>query len=156
MAQPANVSEALAAVRSKSDNAFALTDAVILVQLEKADGFAVKFNAGFSLYTNDKANRRTTEYSEAYLSVATKYGSSFYLLRADTWRANLDWAKKLGMSKEEMVDLSRTVVRLHTKIKKENQECHKIQYRKIRFSSIDVIRTADGRSSHLFVWHSWA
>ncbi len=134
MAQPTNISQALAAVRAKSGNTFTLTDAVIFAQLKKVNGFDLKFNAGFLLYTNDKANRRTAEYSEVYLSVATKYGSSFYLHRADTLRASMDWAKKLGMSKEEMVDLSRTMIRMRTKIREDNQECHKMQYRKIRFS----------------------
>jgi homocysteine S-methyltransferase len=72
-----------------------LTDGGLETTLIFHRGLELPFFASFPLIDDAGGRAELDAYYEAYLSLARKYGRGF-LLDTPTWRANPDWAAKLG------------------------------------------------------------
>ncbi|MND89432.1 bifunctional homocysteine S-methyltransferase/5,10-methylenetetrahydrofolate reductase protein [compost metagenome] len=72
-----------------------LTDGGLETTLIFHRGLELPFFASFPLIDDANGRAELDAYYEAYLSLARKYGRGF-LLDTPTWRANPDWAAKLG------------------------------------------------------------
>ena len=72
-----------------------LTDGGLETTLIFHRGLELPFFASFPLIDDASGRAELDAYYEAYLSLARKYGRGF-LLDTPTWRANPDWAAKLG------------------------------------------------------------
>ncbi len=72
-----------------------LTDGGLETTLIFHRGLELPFFASFPLIDDASGRAELDAYYEAYLAIARKYGRGF-LLDTPTWRANPDWAAKLG------------------------------------------------------------
>jgi homocysteine S-methyltransferase len=72
-----------------------LTDGGQVTSLIFHDGVDLPHFAAFTLLNSDAGRERLKTYYEAYLAIARRHDVGF-VLSSPTWRANPDWAKKLG------------------------------------------------------------
>ena len=72
-----------------------LTDGGMETTLIFHEGVELPHFAAFVLLDSEDGRQKLKQYYAAYLSVARKHGTGF-LLDSPTWRANPDWADKLG------------------------------------------------------------
>ncbi len=86
-------------IESNSDHI--LTDGGLETTLIFHYGIDLNHFAAFELLKNEDGKQALKSYYNPYLDVAKKYNSTF-LLDTPTWRANQDWADKLGISKNEL------------------------------------------------------
>jgi S-methylmethionine-dependent homocysteine/selenocysteine methylase len=78
-----------------------LTDGGIETSLIYLDGQELPMFAAFDLFKTDAGRRALRNYYARYCALARAKGIGF-LLESPTWRANLDWAAKLGYSPAEL------------------------------------------------------
>ena len=82
-----------------------LTDGGVETTMVFHEGLDLPYFAAFHLLNDAKGQGAYKKYFHTHCSIAEKYKVGF-ILEAVTWRASLDWAKKLGYSKaglEEML-----------------------------------------------------
>lgn len=72
-----------------------LTDGGLETTLIFHRGLELPHFASFAMVDDAKGRAELTSYYEAYLAIARDYGCGF-ILDTPTWRANPDWAEKLG------------------------------------------------------------
>lgn len=80
----------------QSDRMF-LTDGGLETKLVFLDGEDLPYFAAFTLLRTESGRARLKDYFRPYLALAVKSSSGF-VLEGPTWRANPDWAAKLGYS----------------------------------------------------------
>ena len=80
-----------------SGNLF-LTDGGVETTMLFHEGLELPYFAAFHLLNDTKGQEAYTKYFHKYCQIAKKYKVGF-ILEAVTWRASLDWAKKLNYSK---------------------------------------------------------
>ena len=80
-----------------SDRLF-LTDAGMETFLIFHEGVELPYFASFDLMKNDEGIAQVRRYYERFIAMARKRGLGF-VLESPTWRANPDWAAKLGYDK---------------------------------------------------------
>ncbi|MEW9808132.1 homocysteine S-methyltransferase family protein [Mesorhizobium sp. ZMM04-5] len=95
-----------------------LTDGGIETTLIFHDGFDLPCFAAFTLLRDEKGMRALRRYFARHAAVARKNGMGF-VLESVTWRANRDWAEKLGYSAPELEQANRDAIRLLRDIKAE-------------------------------------
>jgi S-methylmethionine-dependent homocysteine/selenocysteine methylase len=78
-----------------------LTDGGIETSLIYLDGQELPMFAAFDLFKTDAGRRAIRTYYARYCTLARAKGIGF-ILESPTWRANLDWAAKLGYSPAEL------------------------------------------------------
>jgi S-methylmethionine-dependent homocysteine/selenocysteine methylase len=78
-----------------------LTDGGIETSLIYLDGQELPMFAAFDLFKTDAGRRAIRTYYARYCALARAKGLGF-ILESPTWRANLDWAAKLGYSPAEL------------------------------------------------------
>lgn len=88
-----------------------LTDGGIETWLTFADGIDLPEFAAFPLLGDDEGTNALRRYYEPYLVLACERGLGF-VLETPTWRANRDWADRLGYSADELDRLNRRAVAL--------------------------------------------
>jgi S-methylmethionine-dependent homocysteine/selenocysteine methylase len=93
-----------------------LTDGGLETTLIFHQGLDLPEFAAFDLLKSDDGAKQLRSYFEPYLAVAREKGVGFVLDTA-TWRANPDWAEKLGYSMEELDEANRTAVELAEEIR---------------------------------------
>jgi S-methylmethionine-dependent homocysteine/selenocysteine methylase len=81
--------------------------------------------AAFDLLKNDAGTETLRAYYEPYLAIARKRGLGF-LLEAPTWRANPDWAARLGYSPAELDAANRRAIGLMEEIRAANADASPI------------------------------
>ncbi len=81
-----------------------LTDGGIETTMIFHEGFELPYFAAFPLLDNTKGQEALQRYFHNHCSIAANYKVGF-ILEAITWRASLDWAKKLGYSKEGLDEM---------------------------------------------------
>lgn len=96
--------------------AFFLTDGGIETTLVFREGQDLPCFAAFPLLRTSRGRALLEKYFRAYAELARKYGVGLVLETA-TWRANPDWAKKLGYGAEELAEANRESVRLLERIR---------------------------------------
>jgi S-methylmethionine-dependent homocysteine/selenocysteine methylase len=100
-----------------SDRLF-LTDGGLETSLIYLDGFELPMFAAFDLFKNDKGRKGLRDYFARYASIAKAHSLGF-VLESPTWRANPDWAGKLGYPVAELTRVNRDAIALMVDIRKE-------------------------------------
>ena len=93
-----------------------LTDGGIETTLIFHDGLELPHFAAYDLLTRDDGADALRRYFEPYAEIARESGVGIVLETA-TWRANPDWAERLGHGPEELAELNRSAVRLLQEIR---------------------------------------
>ncbi len=88
-----------------------LTDGGIETTLIFHDGHELPFFAAYDLLTRAGGGDALRGYYEPYVGIALERGIGIVLETA-TWRANPDWAERLGHSPERLAELNRAAVDL--------------------------------------------
>ncbi|MEJ2114954.1 MAG: homocysteine S-methyltransferase family protein, partial [Gammaproteobacteria bacterium] len=81
-----------------------LTDGGIETTMIFHEGLDLPYFAAFPLLDNPKGRSALTKYFHNHCSIAEKYKVGF-ILETVTWRASIDWAKKLGYSKTSLNEI---------------------------------------------------
>jgi S-methylmethionine-dependent homocysteine/selenocysteine methylase len=95
-----------------------LTDGGIETTLIFHDGLELPHFAAYDLLTRDGGPEALRRYFEPYARIARERGVGI-VLESATWRANPDWAQRLGHSSVELAELNRRAVRLLEEIRAE-------------------------------------
>ena len=96
-----------------------LTDGGIETTLIFHDGLDLPHFAAYDLLTRDGGEDALRRYFEPYVAVARERGVGI-VLETPTWRANPDWAERLGHGRAELAELNRRAVALLESIRDEH------------------------------------
>jgi S-methylmethionine-dependent homocysteine/selenocysteine methylase len=88
-----------------------LTDGGIETSLIYLQGFDLPYFAAFDLLKNDEGLAGLRAYFEPYARIAHDQGLGI-VLESPTWRANSDWAEKLGYSSEQLANVRQRSIAL--------------------------------------------
>jgi homocysteine S-methyltransferase len=88
-----------------------LTDGGLETTLIFHEGVELPHFAAFTLLRDPQGRNTLRRYYERYLEIAAADGLGF-ILEAPTWRASLDWALRLGMTRGELELYNRDAIRL--------------------------------------------
>jgi S-methylmethionine-dependent homocysteine/selenocysteine methylase len=91
-----------------SDKIF-LTDAGMETTLIFHEGVELPLFASFDLLKSNEGIERTRAYYARYCKLARDAELGF-VLESPTWRANFDWAQKLGYTREELARINRKAI----------------------------------------------
>lgn len=83
------------------NNGYYLADGGLETTLIYHQGLKLNHFAAFELLTHEQGKEEMAKYYLPYLNLAEEEGLNF-ILETPTWRANPDWAYKLGYSSEEL------------------------------------------------------
>ena len=75
------------------------------------DGVDLPHFASFVLLATEEGRAQLKAYYEHYLQIARNLGVGF-ILDSATWRANPDWAAKLGYDAKALADINATSIKL--------------------------------------------
>ena len=92
-------------------NALFLTDGGLETTLVFHDRWDLPHFAAFDLLRDNAGIERLRSYFHAYTRIALERRVGI-VLEAPTWRANADWARKLGYDPESLADANRTGIGL--------------------------------------------
>lgn len=95
-----------------------LTDGGLETSLIFHQGYELPYFAAFDLLKDQQGCRSLEEYYRQYIRIAVEYKLGF-ILESATWRANKDWAEKLGYTKETLDKANRQSIALMAAIRKE-------------------------------------
>lgn len=88
-----------------------LTDGGLETTLVFELGYDLPYFAAFTLLRDKNGRETLRRYYEKYAAIAVKSRSGF-ILESPTWRANPDWAQKLGYSVEELHEANQSAIEL--------------------------------------------
>jgi S-methylmethionine-dependent homocysteine/selenocysteine methylase len=97
-----------------------LTDGGIETTLIFHDGHELPYFAAYDLLTRDGGEGALRRYFEPYVRIAVECGVGIVLETA-TWRANPDWAERLGHSPAQLAELNGRAVELLEELRAENE-----------------------------------
>ena len=97
-----------------------LTDGGIETTLIFHDGLELPHFAAYDLLSRDGGPEALRRYYEPYVQAARESGVGIVLETA-TWRANPDWAERIGHTPPELAELNRRAVRLLEDIRAEHE-----------------------------------
>jgi S-methylmethionine-dependent homocysteine/selenocysteine methylase len=92
-------------------NALFLTDGGLETTLLFQEGFDLPEFAAFDLFKNTIGERALEKYFRTYTTMACNYQVGL-ILESATWRANPDWASKLGYDRETLASMNRKAIDL--------------------------------------------
>ena len=95
-----------------------LTDSGMETTLIFHDGLDLPCFASFTLLQSQDGTARVRDYYARHAKIAKRGGFGF-VLETPTWRANRDWAGKLGISSADLVDANRAAVALMAELRDE-------------------------------------
>ena len=97
-----------------------LTDAGMETFLIFHEGVDLPYFASFDLMKNDDGVAQVRRYYERFIAMAKARGLGF-VLESPTWRANLDWAGKLGYTRATLSDINRRTIALMAQMRDEHE-----------------------------------
>jgi S-methylmethionine-dependent homocysteine/selenocysteine methylase len=97
-----------------------MTDGGLETDLIFNHGIDLPEFAAFDLLKNEEGKEVLRKYYLDYLDISKQKCGGF-ILEAPTWRANPDWAKKIGYSLEPLEAINRTAVKELEKIRSNNE-----------------------------------
>lgn len=100
-----------------SDAAF-VTDGGIETTLIFHEGLDLPYFAAFVLLRDSAGRAALRKYFRTYATLAREYNTGL-ILESPTWRANPDWAEKLGYTPQELVENNRNAIGLLHEIREE-------------------------------------
>ncbi|HXG78106.1 MAG TPA: homocysteine methyltransferase, partial [Methyloceanibacter sp.] len=77
------------------DGGFFLSDGGIETCLIFHEGWELPIGEAFTLMQSERGRTALRDYFDRYLPIAVERGAGF-ILESPTWRANPDWAAKIG------------------------------------------------------------
>jgi S-methylmethionine-dependent homocysteine/selenocysteine methylase len=92
-------------------NSLFLTDGGLQTTLVFHEKVELPHFAAFDLLSSSEGTERLRRYFETYTRIALQRRVGI-VLEAPTWRANADWAAKLGYDRESLADANRTAIGL--------------------------------------------
>ncbi len=92
-------------------NSLFLTDGGLETTLVFHENVELPYFAAFDLLSSAEGTERLRRYFETYTRIALERRMGI-VLEAPTWRANPDWAAKLGYDRESLADANRTAIGL--------------------------------------------
>jgi homocysteine S-methyltransferase len=95
-----------------------LTDGGIETTLSFQDGFDLPDFAAFVLLADDVGREGLRDYFRRFMSIAIGAGCGF-VLEAPTWRANPDWAARLGYAPDALDAVNRAAIEMMTELRSE-------------------------------------
>jgi homocysteine S-methyltransferase len=95
-----------------------LTDAGMETYLIFHEGAELPYFASFDLMKNDAGVAQVRSYYARYAAMARDAGLGF-VFETPTWRANRDWAAKLGYDAQTLADMNRRAVALMAQMRAE-------------------------------------
>ena len=102
-----------------SDRLF-LTDGGLETTLIFHEGIELPYFASFDLMKSKTGVATLRAYYERYIAMAKENGLGF-VLEAHTWRANPDWAAKLGYSRAQLADANGAAIALLADIRRKHE-----------------------------------
>lgn len=93
-----------------------LTDGGLETTLIFHEGIELQHFASFDLLKTAAGVARLRDYYERYIAIAKRSGTGF-VLEGATWRANPDWAAKLGYSRADLAAANRVAVDLMAELR---------------------------------------
>ena len=99
-----------------SDHPF-ITDGGLETRLLFQDGVELPEFAAFTLLRTPEGRATLARYYAPYLDLAEQHGVGI-VLDTPTWRANLDWAARLGVDSVELVDVNHAAVALIAELRR--------------------------------------
>lgn len=100
-----------------------LTDGGIETSLIFLDGFELPYFAAFDLMKSDKGRQGLKAYYARYAALARDHQLGF-VLESPTWRANPDWAAKLGYDAAALARVNREAIDLMVELRAEYEAPH--------------------------------
>src|SRR5688572_18372160 len=97
-----------------------LTDAGMETFLIFHKGVDLPYFASFDLMKSDEGVAQVRRYYERFISMACKRGLGF-VLESPTWRANPDWAAKLGYDKAALGQINRRTISLMAQLREDRK-----------------------------------
>jgi S-methylmethionine-dependent homocysteine/selenocysteine methylase len=99
-------------------NGLFLSDGGIETFLVFQEGIELPQMAAYTLLATDAGTGRLRSYFEHFLKIAAEFGTGF-VLESPTWRANPDWAARVGTSPRDLVALNRRAIDLLVALREE-------------------------------------
>jgi len=99
-------------------NRLCLTDGGLETTLVFHEGVELPYFAAFDLLKDDVGFERLRSYFRCYAEIARDQGMGL-VLESPTWRANRDWAEKLGYDAVQLADANRKAIGLMLEIRAE-------------------------------------
>ncbi len=93
-----------------------VTDGGLETELVFLDGADLPCFAAFPLLVQPAGRERLRRYYEGYLDIAREHHAGF-VMETPTWRANPDWAGRLGYSLGQLDDINRAAVALAEEVR---------------------------------------
>ncbi len=93
-----------------------LTDGGLETTLIFHEGWELPYGEAFVLLENERGSAALRAYFDRYTHLATDLGVGF-VLESPTWRANPDWAKRVGVSLERLERANRFAIELMAEIR---------------------------------------
>jgi S-methylmethionine-dependent homocysteine/selenocysteine methylase len=100
------------------DGGVFVTDGGIETTLIFHQGLELPEFAAFDLLNDDAGTEELRRYFRPYAQLAREHGAGL-VLESPTWRANPDWAAKIGYSREELDALNRKAIALMEELRDE-------------------------------------
>lgn len=97
-----------------------LTDGGMETTMIFHEGIQLPYFAVFDLLKTAAGVRQIRAYYNRYAAMATAHGAGF-VLESPTWRANPDWAVKLGYSRADLADANRRAIALMAEIRADHE-----------------------------------
>ena len=69
---------------------------------------------------SEKGRRALVDYYERYIAIAKERGYGF-VLESPTWRANPDWAAKIGYDRARLADINRASLQLMLELREAHE-----------------------------------
>ena len=98
-----------------------LTDGGIETTLIFHDGLELPDFAAFDLFNRPEGIAALRKYFRTYASLAKRFGTGL-ILESATWRANPDWATRLGYTDQKLSDVNRSSIHLLEEIRNEFED----------------------------------
>jgi S-methylmethionine-dependent homocysteine/selenocysteine methylase len=98
-----------------------VTDGGLETTLIFQAGVDLPYFAAFDLLSNEKGTAELRRYFERYAELARAHGLGL-VLESPTWRANSDWAFKLGYKDKTLADVNRKAIGLMLEIRDEYED----------------------------------
>jgi homocysteine S-methyltransferase len=93
-----------------------LTDGGLETTLIYHEGWELPIFQAFTLLESERGRAALRAYFDRYLSLAIEQGMGF-VLESPTWRANPDWAAKVGLDREALAKLNRAAIDLMREVR---------------------------------------
>ena len=93
-----------------------LTDGGFETTLIFHEGWQLPIGEAFTLLESERGRQAVRAYFDRYVPTAIAHGAGF-ILESPTWRANPDWAAKVGYDRARLADVNRASIALMAEIR---------------------------------------